>query len=1185
MRHKLSLRQYKRLLGIYGEEQLATVFSELEALSLQAGLSESTRSFLHGLPQFFEQVDEAYDQADRDLALGKRSLELSSDELMDANRALRQESEMRSQVMLTLRQAANEALAQVGQHLADEESLESLSTLLAGLVSDILSTRSELQTALAAIKNQQFALDQHAIVSITDAAGDLIYANEQFCQITQYTWEELKGKNHRFINSDLHSKDFFSQLWNTITLGEVWHGEIRNRKRDGSLFWTNATIVPFLDADQIPYQYISIRTDITEERLLKDEIEASKRLLQNVMDTLGEGVYTLDAAGRCTFINPEAEKIIGWSLEEARGHIFHDLVHGSSRDGQQVQHEQCPINMTVASGQVYRSEDEYFQHKNGNFYPVSIVASPIFENGAIVGSVAAFQDVTARHAADAALRASETKQRMMLDNAADAVFVADKTERWIYVNDLAVQMLGYTREEMIGMSVYDLLPPDQREESRENFAHRLMRDKLVRQEIRLLKKNGVQVPVEMNAALLPDGSIYGSCRDITSRKEFEAELIKAKLGAEAANHAKSDFLATMSHEIRTPMNGIIGMTELTLDSDLNPHQRDHLELVKTASYSLLAIINDILDFSKIESGKITLERIEFSLREMVASTLKALALRAEQKNIELVYEVDSRLPENIIGDPGKLRQVLTNLIGNAIKFSERGSISLIVKLVERQHKDLRIYFSVLDHGIGIAADKLEYVFEPFSQADASTTRKYGGTGLGLSISSRLVSSMDGKLEVLSELGSGSQFYFSGVFQMGAPNLTLASTSNLRGISALLVDDVALNREFLGETLRLWNIQVETADSASTGVEKIALAYQREQPFDLLLLDTSLPEMNGEAVLEQLHLDGKLSTTKVILLTGPGSLPNVASKKAVFAMIRKPVSLSELHHAIERLINTPHEILGLMDAVQTPQDQVMGASLRILIAEDNLINQKLAVSLLERWGHRTMVATNGLEAVNIFKENRFDVILMDMQMPEMSGIEATQKIRELETLAQRIPIVAMTANAMQGDRERCFEVGMDYYLSKPIKADALRNLLTQIFLTRYVEVNANDTMNFTASAILTKNNGVPRVNGFNFESALEASDAEIVPIIGPMFLEAYHQQLRDIETAILNEDSEHLCRSAHTMKGLLGNFGAQPLVELARSLELKGRNQDNARVGVLFKDLQAQLPQLISALKKHLVHKL
>jgi len=486
--NKLSLRQYKRLFGIQDEAQLASALAELGTEDIHKNLSPQASGVLRGLSKFLYQVDEAYDQADRDLALGKRSLELSSDELMNANRSLREESEKRQQAILTLRHTANEVLAQLDKHLEDDESLEHLSSLLAHLVGDLLKTRNELRTALSDVKNQQFALDQHAIVSITDSEGQIVYANDKFCEISQYAREELLGVNHNIVNSGFHSKAFFEVMWGNIKQGRVWHGEIRNRARDGSLYWTNATIVPFLGDDGMANQFISIRTDITEQRNLKEEIEASKRLLQNVMNTLGEGVYTVDEHGRCTYINPEAEKILGWTLSEVKGQILHDVIHGQRVDGVIVSRHDCCISQTISLGKEFRSEEEFFQHKTGYLFPVSIVASPIFDDGNIIGSVAAFQDITARHSAENALRQSEHKQRMMLDNAADAVFVANSEQRWIYINDLALQMLGYAREEILETPIYDLLPEHQRVPAQQNFFDQLKREKLIRQEIRMRKK-------------------------------------------------------------------------------------------------------------------------------------------------------------------------------------------------------------------------------------------------------------------------------------------------------------------------------------------------------------------------------------------------------------------------------------------------------------------------------------------------------------------------------------------------------------------------------------------------------------------------------------------------------------------------------------------------------------------------
>lgn len=1190
MPHKLSLRQYKRLLGIHSEEQLSDVLTEFDNVTAESGLSDAARTALKGLRHFFAQSDEAYQQADRDLALGKRSLELSSDELMAANQTLRHEAELRQQVLQSLRCTTNEVLAQLGKRLADEDSLEKLSSLLAGVVSEVLKTRVELQSALDAIENQQFALDQHAIVSITDAKGNLIYANDKFCQISQYTREELLGNNHRIVNSKLHPQDFFAAMWGTISQGKVWHGDIRNRAKDGSFYWTSATIVPFLDAEKKPYQYISIRTDITQERQLKEAIEASKQLLQNIMNTLGEGVYTLDASGVCKFINPEAEKILGWSLADLLGKNLHDVIHAKKPNGSHTPHAGCPISNAVSKGQVFRSDQEFFQHRSGAFIPISIVASPIFDNGEIVGSVAAFQDITARLASNKALRDSENKQRMILDNAADAVFVADENERWVYVNDLALQLLHFNREELIGSSIYALLPEEFREISKKTFTSKLQTEKFIRQEIRLLKKDGSYVPVEMNAALLPDGSIYGSCRDITSRKEFEAALIHAKVGAEEASKAKSDFLATMSHEIRTPMNGIIGMTELTLDTELTMQQREYLELVKVSSDALLGIINDILDFSKIESGKLTLEQIEFPIRDLIATMLKSSALRADKKNLELVYQIDPELPEILIGDPGKLRQILNNLLVNAIKFSHEGTIIIDINMVELHDGMARLHFSVTDQGIGIEQEKQAQIFQPFSQADASTTRKYGGTGLGLSISSRLVQAMNGQLQVQSELGRGSCFYFSADFGVSATSIAPLQTMHLQGLNALIVDDNDINRRYIQDTLRNWQMQVEVANGADAALAHLQEYARAQRQFHLILLDACMPEVDGFTLAQRIVAMHLTPQPKMLMLSSAASIDDAqrCTEIGVDGYIRKPINHQELQIAIDAVFQgIPTGAVHYIHLVNEEAHNTQ-AQLHVLIAEDNAINQKLALNLLHKWGHSADIAENGRIAIEKFVANTYDLILMDMQMPEMGGIDATQIIRSLEDEGQHIPIIAMTANAMQGDRERCLQAGMDHYLSKPIKSESLKELITQI--TRHKTLHSKDVLASDALLVTLSETTLPAEqsdpssltadsNSFDFSQAILEGDEEILQIITPMFLEGCDKQVAEILSAIECQDAELLYRSAHTFKGLVGNFNAKPIETLAKALELKGKQQDFSDTASLY----AEMSDLILPLKNALTH--
>lgn len=1189
MRHQLSLLQYKNSLGIQSEEQLEKLLTELEQLSQQSDssvMSDSTRQALRGMRNLFTQIDQAYQRSEQDFSECRRRLASSSEALQQANDHFHPGNGERDHVLATLKATTDQLLFSLGKTSQEEITLDKLSYLLSDLVSELVAARADLESALAKLQKQKFALDQHAIVSVADANGVILYANEKFCQISKYSSAELVGQNHRIVNSGLHTPAFFQNMWDTITSGRVWHGEVRNKAKDDSFYWTNATIVPFLDNSQQPYQYISIRTDITEQRRLREKIESSQSLMESMMRNIGQGVYTLDAQGVCTFLNPEGERILGRNLVDLKGKILHDLVHSIRPDGAHIRNHDCPINNAILSGEVFRSDLEYFQHQSGSLFPVSIVASPIVDQGKVVGSVAVFQDISERLAIDRALRDSEARQRMLLDNAADAVFVANANQQLVYVNDLASDMLGYSRVGLLGSSMYHLLPLADRDLAMQNFLCHIQEEKRFRAEIALLKKDGDTVPVELNAALLPDGSIYGSCRDITERLRFETDLLQAKNDAEAANKAKGEFLATMSHEIRTPMNGIIGMTELTLDTDLSSEQREYLELVKLSSQSLMSIINDILDFSKIESGKIELEKIEFSLRELIASSLRALSVRASEKGIELVYKIDAAIPEIVVGDPGRLRQIMTNLVGNAIKFSEKGEVIIDVQLAHESATRLDIYFAVTDHGIGIPKAKQSSIFEAFSQADTSTTRKYGGTGLGLTISSRLVQCMNGLLALNSEPGKGSTFYFTIGLARAEKDNSAKRPMDFSGVTALIVDDNAVNRLFFSDTLRKWKIKPIVATSATEALQLLSQMQSDGIYIDLILLDVCMPGMSGFEFLNRLAPEHEKLKSKTVLLSSAGSredflhLQELGMKNYVL----KPVNQSELYDAITTVVSGKKKIMT-HDTQVWPDTRQFTAALRILVAEDNPVNQKLILALLSKWNHVATLAENGLDALKYFSREPFDAILMDMQMPKMGGIEATQHIREAERAlgnGRRTPIIAMTANAMPGDWERCHEAGMDHYLSKPIKAELLRELLEK--LAQNTDLTS-DGLKPTATTDMNnpplKTDMSTENTSFDYSAALLNADTEIVSIIGHSFLDACDQYKDEIADAVARQDSELLYRSAHTMKGLVGNFCAVPVEALARELEHFGKTNDLSLAAAKQAELFVQLEQMNAALKKFL----
>jgi len=654
--------------------------------------------------------------------------------------------------------------------------------------------------------------------------------------------------------------------------------------------------------------------------------------------------------------------------------------------------------------------------------------------------------------------------QQLFENAPVGIVMLDGQDKVIAVNRVFETMFQFTSEELFRKPINDVIIPDSHLDEASDISRRVTQNRFAQWETVRKRRDGSLIPVELyGVPIASDGQVegmYGMYVDISQRRHAENELKKAKESAESANYSKGVFLATMSHEIRTPMNGILGLTELLLDTPLTPEQRGDLSMVKISANSLLTVINDVLDFSKIEAGKLEFEHITFDLRQTLGEAMKPLAFRAGKKNLELVYEVGSRVPQTVVGDPVRLIQVMANLIGNAIKFTERGEI---VVRVNQQADDVHgtdipdhnntvcLHISVADTGIGIPLDKQKSIFESFTQAEGSTTRKYGGTGLGLAICSRLVEAMGGKIWVENrETQPGSIFHFTVLLtpgkEAGTQQVIPQETAALSGLPVLIVDDNAASRHQLMEMLVGWGMTPTSVEGGSFALQALTKAERSGKAFQLILLDTNMPEMDGFTVAEKMRRSSALGQVSILMLTSGGSSGDAVRSREleISGYVTKPVLETELFSAIRAAVGAEATDKVAASATSSVSSSNSKRPLNILLVEDNRVNQVLATRILEKQGHHVSVAGNGLEALAILTSNPFDLILMDIEMPEMDGLEATRSIRENESPSgKHLPIIAMTAHAMTGDRDKYLTAGMDAYISKPIDAKHLLEMIERL----------------------------------------------------------------------------------------------------------------------------------------------
>ncbi len=917
----------------------------------------------------------------------------------------------------------------------------------------------------------------------------------------------------------------------------------------------------------------SLEREVAERKRTEQVLRDSEALYSSLVENLPVHVLRKDLQGRFTFANESFCQLLGRPLEEIVGKTDLDF-YPPELAGKYRQDDK-----TVAeTGELFECVEE--NKKGGETRYVQVMKSAVRDaEGKIVGVQVIFWDVTARRKAEAALEQERYLLRALMDNLPHNIYFKDTESRFTRINKALADYFGLNdASEALGKTDVDFFTDEHAQQALAD-EQEVMRtgEPLLDKEEKETWMNGRETWASTTKLPLynEEGEIagtFGISRDITEKKRAAEALRAAKEAAESASRAKSAFLANMSHEIRTPMNVIIGMTELVLDTRLTAEQREYLMAIQESSEALLSLISDVLDFSKIEAGRLDLDTAPFDLHETLGDTMRWLAIRAHGKGLELACHIRPDVPVFVVGDRNRLRQIVVNLLSNAIKFTDHGEVVLDVRHQSQSDGQVVLHFAVSDTGIGIAEDKLAVIFDAFEQADNSTTRRYGGTGLGLAISSKLVELMGGRIWAESQVGQGSRFHFTARFDLAPEDsrgLAKLEPAVIRGTRVLVVDDNATNRLILEEMLGNWGVKATSAPGGREALHAMREARRSGEPFLLVISDVHMPEMDGFELLEEVKRDREIGSTIIMMLTSgdhPGDIAR-CEQMGVAAYLLKPVKQSELFDAIMMA-------LGISAAQVEPVEAVAGApygpsrSLRVLLAEDSLVNQKLAIGLLRKQGHAVVVANTGKEALAAWEMQKFDLIIMDVQMPDMDGLEPAAAIRSREKqTGAHIPIIAMTAHAMKGDRERCLKAGMDEYVSKPIRAKQLFDAITA---------------QVSSFPVSDAKSGSPEGAGLDWEAALRAvkGDRELLNVVVDAVLEESPKILEEIRRAVAAEDATALRLAAHTLKGSVRYFGQTPAYERAYQLEQMGRSRRLENVREILAVLEGDVARLTEVLLEY-----
>ncbi len=989
------------------------------------------------------------------------------------------------------------------------------------------------------------------------------------------------------------------------------HFDWLHLKLDGTPFPVEVNLVP-IELEKKHVLLVSWH-DLTERKQAEKALQESEERSRMLLDSAGEGIFGVDVSGNFTFVNPAAAQMLGYMEDELLGKSVHAEIHHSYPDGNAYPEKVCPMYLSFTEGTVHRQSDEVLFRKDGSSFFVEYNATPIFKDEEVFGSVITFLDISDRKQVEA-----EQAHRMRTEKAQAAVsrgllsagtegetlqsalhqllFAAQVDRVYVFKNiedadkGLCMQQLfeacapgvvSHLNQEELRELPYDPVftrwkgeldlgnpiqgPADTFPEQEKNFLVKQELASILIQPILIDRKwygfVGFDDNYQRRNWTASEVTLLATTADqigaFFTRQKAEEELHQAKEEAEAATKAKSDFLANMSHEIRTPMNAIIGMSHLALKTDLNPKQHDYVNKIDAAANSLLGIINDILDFSKIEAGKLDIESVPFSLDELMDNVANLVSVKSQEKGLDLLFNIDRDVPPNLVGDSLRLGQVLINLSNNAVKFTDKGEIVISASVEKQADQQIELKFAVKDSGIGLTEEQQGKLFQAFSQADTSTTRKYGGTGLGLTISKRLVNLMGGDIWVESVYGEGASFIFTVRYGLGEakPVRVLRPDPDLHGLKVLVVDDNATSREILYEMLQSMSFDVTLAATGLEGVSEVEMADKSERPFGLVLMDWKMPVMDGlEASRLILHEKNLQKPPKIIMVTGYGrqEVMQQTEQAGLDGFLIKPVTPSTLFDTIMaafgKEVERTGQTIGRQEADAQLAAGIQGA--RLLLVEDNEINQQVAQEILEDAGLSVTIANDGQEAVEMVARESFDAVLMDIQMPVMDGFEATRAIRKEERFRD-LPIIAMTASAMTQDREDALAAGMNDHVAKPIDVKVLFAVLSKFIKARQGSVPAEHPAPKAPPPVAVAEQPLPdSLPGIDLKLGLgrvNHKESLFLKIL-TKFYNGYGQVTEEICAALDEDDHELAQRLAHTVKGVAGNIGAEELQGVAAVLE-------------------------------------